>query len=92
MAIANCLRYTTGGWCAECMNGYSLSSDGRSCITTDVNCLMKEQGVCVQCRSGYDLLNNWCTLLPLGCSRFLSPSKCLCLPTFHQFSDLVCVR
>ena len=92
-SIINCISYTSAGWCAQCAQGFTLSQDGRSCLSTDNNCVMYSPvGVCTQCRNGYDLVNNWCTLLPTGCSRFLSALKCQCLPSFIQVGDLVCVR
>ena len=93
--IANCWNYVNTVWsfitpsvlqCAQCLNGFALSSDSLSCVLGRVNnCINYQQGQvtqCVKCSNGFSLMtlaNNiyYCYPFPssLNCAQLQASSS-----------------
>lgn len=69
--ILNCLSCNNFGQCTQCVNGYALSSDSKSCVASIANCTSYNNfGLCQQCVSGY----------------LLTPDQKLCVYIFNCMS------
>lgn len=89
----NCL-YCTTSECTDCAAGY-YSTDNKNCVPNCIvlNCQLcapKNNILCSTCRTGYELKNGQCTIIPCLYGLQFNGAECVCPPTQYLTIKLVC--